>query len=101
MQDILLASPVFQQADAQYLRAADFLELRDEIRQRCRWPKRLITVTVPTRLDDGSLRIFFAHRVQHHLSRGPVKGGLRYHPGVDIGEVAALASWMTWKCALA
>jgi glutamate dehydrogenase (NAD(P)+) len=101
MQDILLASPVFHQADAQYARAADFLELRDEIRQRCRWPKRLITVTVPTRLDDGSLRIFFAHRVQHHLSRGPVKGGLRYHPSVDIGEVAALASWMTWKCALA
>ena len=101
MQDILLASPVFHQADAQYERAADFLELRDEIRQRCRWPKRLITVTVPTRMDDGSLRIFFAHRVQHHLSRGPVKGGLRYHPSVDIGEVAALASWMTWKCALA
>lgn len=100
MQDILLASPVFRQAAAQFDRAADFLELRADTRERCKWPKRLITVTVPTRMDDGTLRIFFAHRVQHHLSRGPVKGGLRYHPGVDIGEVAALASWMTWKCAL-
>jgi glutamate dehydrogenase (NAD(P)+) len=100
MQDILLASPVFQQAAAQFDRAAEFLGLRPETRERCKWPKRLITVSVPTRMDDGSLRIFFAHRVQHHLSRGPVKGGLRYHPSVDIGEVAALASWMTWKCAL-
>jgi glutamate dehydrogenase (NAD(P)+) len=101
MQEILLASPVFQQANAQFDRAADFLQLRPDTRERCKWPKRLITVTVPIRMDDGSLRIFFAHRVQHHLSRGPVKGGLRYHPSVDIGEVAALASWMTWKCALA
>jgi glutamate dehydrogenase (NAD(P)+) len=100
MQEILLASPVFRQAAAQYDRAADFLNLRADTRERCKWPKRLITVSVPIRMDDGSLRLFFAHRVQHHLSRGPVKGGLRYHPGVDIGEVAALASWMTWKCAL-
>ena len=100
MQDILLASPVFQMAAAQYDRAADFLELRADTRERCKWPKRLITISVPVRMDDGSLRMFFGHRVQHHLSRGPVKGGLRYHPSVDIGEVAALASWMTWKCAL-
>lgn len=101
MQDILLASPVFKMAAAQYDRAADFLELRADTRERCKWPKRIISVTVPVRMDDGALRVFFAHRVQHHLSRGPVKGGLRYHPSVDIGEVAALASWMTWKCALA
>jgi glutamate dehydrogenase (NAD(P)+) len=100
MQDILLASPVFQQAAAQFDRAAEFLGLRADTRERCKWPKRIITVSVPIRMDDGSLRMFFGHRVQHHLSRGPVKGGLRYHPSVDIGEVAALASWMTWKCAL-
>lgn len=100
MKEILLASPVFQQAAAQFDRAADFLQVREEIRERCKWPKRLITVSVPIRMDNGSLHMFFAHRVQHHLSRGPVKGGLRYHPSVDIGEVAALASWMTWKCAL-
>lgn len=101
MQEMLLASPVFKQAAAQYDRAADFLSLRADTRERCKWPKRVISVSVPVRMDDGTLKMFFAHRVQHHLSRGPVKGGLRYHPSVDIGEVAALASWMTWKCALA
>ncbi len=100
MQEVLLGNPVFAMAAAQFDRAADFLELRTEIRERCKWPKRLITVSVPTRMDDGSLRIFHGHRVQHHLSSGPVKGGLRYHPSVNLGEVAALATWMTWKCAL-
>ncbi len=100
MQDILLANPVFNMAASQFDRAADHLNLRPDTRERCKWPKRLITVTVPVRLDDGGLKVFFAHRVQHHLSRGPVKGGLRYHPSVELGEVAALATWMTWKCAL-
>ena len=100
MQDLLLTSPVFQMALTQFDRAADHLNLRADIRERCKWPKRLITVSMPVRMDDGSLRMFFGHRVQHHLSRGPVKGGLRYHPSVNLGEVAALATWMTWKCAL-
>ncbi len=100
MQKILLDNPVFKMAASQFDRAADHLNLRVETRERCKWPKRLITVTVPVRLDNGGLKIFFAHRVQHHLSRGPVKGGLRYHPSVELGEVAALATWMTWKCAL-
>ena len=60
----------------------------------------VISVTVPVKLDSGRVEVFFAHRVQHHLTRGPVKGGLRYHPAVDLGEVAALAMWMNWKCAL-
>lgn len=101
MQDLLLANPVFEMAATQFDRAADHLGLKTDIRERCKWPKRLITVSIPVRMDDGALRMFFAHRVQHHLSRGPVKGGLRYHPSVDLGEVAALAMWMTWKCALA
>src|SRR5439155_10570423 len=100
MQEYLLANPVFRMAAQQFDRAADHLNLRADTRERCKWPKRLITVSVPVRLDNGELRVFFAHRVQHHLSRGPVKGGLRYHPAVDLGEVAALATWMTWKCAL-
>jgi glutamate dehydrogenase (NAD(P)+) len=100
MQKILLDNPVFKMAASQFDRAADHLNLRPETRERCKWPKRLITVSVPVRLDDGGLKVFFAHRVQHHLSRGPVKGGLRYHPSVELGEVAALATWMTWKCAL-
>ncbi|MCH7227668.1 Glu/Leu/Phe/Val dehydrogenase [Haloferula sp. A504] len=96
----LLKNPVFAMAAEQFDQVADFLELDDDIRERCKWPKRLITVTVPVRHDDGSTRVYFGHRVQHHLSRGPVKGGLRYHPDVDLGEVAALAMWMNWKCAL-
>lgn len=100
MQDTLLANPVFHMAAAQFDRAADFLNIRPDTRERCKWPKRLISVTVPVRMDDGTLKMFYGHRVQHHLSRGPVKGGLRYHPSVNVGEVAALACWMTWKCAL-
>jgi glutamate dehydrogenase (NAD(P)+) len=100
MRDELLRNPVFAMAATQFDGVADFLDLSDELRERCKWPKRLITVTVPIRRDDGSTQVFFGHRVQHHLTRGPVKGGLRYHPAVDLGEVAALAMWMNWKCAL-
>lgn len=100
MRDDLLKNPVFAMAAEQFDRVADFLNLTDDIRERCKWPKRLITVTVPIKRDHGTTEIFFGHRVQHHLTRGPVKGGLRYHPAVDLGEVAALAMWMNWKCAL-
>lgn len=100
MRDDLLRNPTFAMAARQFDDVADFLGLADDLRERCKWPKRVITVSVPVRMDDGSTRIFFGHRVQHHLTRGPVKGGLRYHPGVDLGEVAALAMWMNWKCAL-
>jgi glutamate dehydrogenase (NAD(P)+) len=100
MKEALLQSPIFAMAAQQFDEVADFMELSEEIRERCKWPKRLITVTMPVHMDDGSTRVFFGHRVQHHLSRGPVKGGLRYHPAVDLGEVAALAMWMNWKCAL-
>ncbi|MFD2255174.1 Glu/Leu/Phe/Val dehydrogenase [Luteolibacter algae] len=100
MREELLKNPVFSMAIEQFDRVADFLQLSPEIRERCKWPKRIITVTVPIRKDDGTTEVYFGHRVQHHLTRGPVKGGLRYHPDVDVGEVAALAMWMNWKCAL-
>ena len=100
MRDELLRNPVFAMAATQFDLVADFLNLNDELRERTKWPKRLITVTVPIRHDDGSVKVYFGHRVQHNLTRGPVKGGLRYHPKVDLGEVAALAMWMNWKCAL-
>ena len=100
MKEALLKDPVFGMAAEQFDRVADFLELDAEVRERCKWPKRLITVTLPVTMDDGRTEVFFGHRVQHHLSRGPVKGGLRFHPNVNIGEVAALAMWMNWKCAL-
>lgn len=100
MRDELLRNPVFAMAARQFDGVADFLGLDDELRERCKWPKRLITVTVPIRHDNGSTKVYFGHRVQFHLTRGPVKGGLRFHPRVDLGEVAALAMWMNWKCAL-
>lgn len=100
MREELLANPVFAMAVSQFDRVAEFLKLPADIRERCKWPKRIITVTVPIRRDDGTTEVFFGHRVQHHLTRGPVKGGLRYHPDVNVGEVAALAMWMNWKCAL-
>lgn len=100
MRDMLLQNPVFSMAAEQFDRVADFLDLTEDLRERCKWPKRIITVTVPIRRDDGSTEVLFGHRVQHHLTRGPTKGGLRYHPSVDIGEITALAMWMTWKCAL-
>jgi glutamate dehydrogenase (NAD(P)+) len=100
MRDSLLANPVFAMAAEQFDQVADFLNLSEDLRERCKWPKRFITVTVPIRRDDGSTEVFFGHRVQHHLTRGPTKGGLRYHPSVDLGEITALAMWMTWKCAL-
>lgn len=100
MRQTLLQNPVFAMAAEQFDQVADFLNLSEDLRERCKWPKRIITVTVPIRRDDGSTEVFFGHRVQHHLTRGPTKGGLRYHPSVDLGEITALAMWMTWKCAL-
>lgn len=100
MRKTLLQNPVFAMAAEQFDKVADFLDLSEDLRERCKWPKRFITVTVPIRRDDGSTEVFFGHRVQHHLTRGPTKGGLRYHPSVDLGEITALAMWMTWKCAL-
>ncbi|BDS07477.1 glutamate dehydrogenase [Oceaniferula spumae] len=100
MKNDLMANDVFKMASTQFDRAADYLDLDESVRERCKWPKRLITVTVPIQRDSGETEVFFGYRVQHHLSRGPVKGGLRFHPNVTLGEVAALAMWMNWKCAL-
>lgn len=91
---------MFAMAAEQFDRVAEFLNIDPNLRERCKWPKRFITVTVPIRRDDGRTELFLGHRVQHHHTRGPVKGGLRFHPDVDLGEVTALAMWMTWKCAL-
>lgn len=79
---------------------ADHLEIPEVQRDRVKLPKRSMTVALPIQLDNGSVKVFTGYRVQHHLTLGPTKGGLRYHPDVEIGEVAALAMWMSWKCAL-
>jgi glutamate dehydrogenase (NAD(P)+) len=90
----------FHIAQQQFDTAAELLNLPDGIRAVLRVPQRELTVNFPVKMDDGSTEMFTGYRVQHNLGRGPVKGGIRYHPQVDIDEVRALAMWMTWKCAL-
>ena len=80
--------------------AANALELHSDVREMIKYPERILTVTVPVRMDDGHIHRFEAHRVQHSSVRGPAKGGIRYHPQVTLDEVKALATWMTWKCAV-
>jgi glutamate dehydrogenase (NAD(P)+) len=87
-------------AQKQFDRAADHLGLDPGVRDVLRKPKRQLIVSIPVRMDDGSIRVFQGYRVQHSIARGPSKGGIRYHPGVTLDEVKALAMWMTWKCAV-
>jgi glutamate dehydrogenase (NAD(P)+) len=97
----IYSGPVFEMARTQFHRIADYLEIPADERDRLLYPKRAITVACPIHRDDGRLTVFQGFRVQHHLTLGPTKGGTRFAPSVDIGEVAALAVWMSWKCALA
>jgi len=80
--------------------AADHLHLDPGIREKLKWPKRELTVHFPVKMDDGTIKVFVGHRVQHNVTRGPAKGGIRYHPDVTLEEVRALAALMTWKCAV-
>ena len=96
-----LDTPTFRLAVAQFDQAADTMELDPNLRERLKLPQRSLIVSVPIRMDDGRVEVYTGYRVQHDSSRGPTKGGIRYHPDVNLGEVAALAMWMTWKCALA
>jgi glutamate dehydrogenase (NAD(P)+) len=90
----------WQVAQEQFDLAADRLELDPSIRRVLRRPRRELTVSVPVRMDDGSTHVFEGYRVHHNITRGPAKGGIRYHPDVTLDEVRALAMWMTWKCAV-
>jgi len=96
-----LNTQTFQLAVAQFDQASEMMHLDPNLRQRLKLPERSLIVSIPVRLDSGTVKVFTGYRVQHDSSRGPSKGGIRYHPDVDLGEVAALAMWMTWKCALA
>ena len=89
----------FEIAQRQFDTAAEKLGLDDGMRQVLRNPKRQLIVSIPTLMDDGSVRVYEGYRVQHNIARGPAKGGIRYHPKVTLDEVKALAFWMTWKCA--
>jgi glutamate dehydrogenase (NAD(P)+) len=92
--------PTFRMACQQFDLVADYLQIPPAERDRLKYPKRSMVVALPIHRDDGSTHVFTGYRVQHHLTLGPTKGGLRYHPDVTLGEVAALAMWMSWKCAL-
>ncbi|HSS16113.1 MAG TPA: Glu/Leu/Phe/Val dehydrogenase [Candidatus Dormibacteraeota bacterium] len=91
---------VFQMACDQFQVIADYLSINENDRERLMYPKRAIAVTLPVHMDDGSTRTYQGYRVQHHLTLGPTKGGTRFAPSLSMGETAALAMWMSWKCAL-
>lgn len=93
-------SPASEMAIRQFDVAAERLNLDPNVAGRLRRPDRALIVSVPTRMDDGSVHVFTGYRVQHNDVLGPFKGGIRYHPDVNLGEVSALAMWMTWKCSL-
>jgi glutamate dehydrogenase (NAD(P)+) len=93
-------SPANEMAVQQFDIAAAKLNLDANVAVRLRRPDRAMIVSVPTRMDDGRVNVFTGYRVQHNDVLGPFKGGVRYHPAVGLGEVSALAMWMTWKCSL-
>jgi len=98
--DISIPISVFGNVMKQFDAAAGKLKLDPSLREFMKVPRRSTIVNLPVQMDDGSFRIFTAYRVQHSIARGPAKGGIRYHPDVTLDEVQALASWMTFKCAV-
>lgn len=98
--DITIPISVFGNVMKQFDAAAKKLKLDPSLLEFIKMPRRSTIVNLPVKMDDGSFRMFKAYRVQHSVARGPAKGGVRYHPDVTLDEVQALASWMTWKCAV-
>jgi glutamate dehydrogenase (NAD(P)+) len=96
-----VTTSAWESALAQLDEAASIMNLDPGVHDVLRNPKRSLTVAVPIRLDSGLAKVFTGYRVHHNTTRGPSKGGIRYHPTVDLDEVKALAMWMTWKCAIA
>jgi glutamate dehydrogenase (NAD(P)+) len=90
----------FRIAQIQFDMAAEVLKLDQGLRQVLRTPKRILEVSLPTKMDNGQLKVLTGFRVQHNVSRGPGKGGIRFHPNVTLDEIKALAAWMTWKTAV-
>jgi glutamate dehydrogenase (NAD(P)+) len=93
-------TPLFRQALTQFEQALPYADVAPEIAERLRSPERSLVVSIPVRLDDDSWTVFPGYRVQHSSVLGPTKGGIRYDENVSLGECAALAMWMTWKCSL-
>jgi glutamate dehydrogenase (NAD(P)+) len=97
---VATAPNIWAIAQSQFDHAAEQLDLDPGLRRVLRVPKRELTVNFPVTMDDGRVEVFTGYRVQHNVSRGPAKGGIRYHQDVTLDEVRALAMWMTWKCAV-
>ncbi len=91
---------LFESCSKQLLSAIEKLEIDENVKEQLKHPKRIVQVTIPITMDDGRVKTFLGYRVQYNTSRGPTKGGIRYHPEVTMDEVKALAAWMTWKCAI-
>ncbi|MFQ5893149.1 MAG: Glu/Leu/Phe/Val dehydrogenase [Nitrospinota bacterium] len=94
------ASPLFEATVAQFRAIAEEMELDPNMVARFSHPQRSLVVTFPVLMEDGGVQSFYGYRVQHTLTLGPTKGGIRFHPEVGLGEVSALAMMMTWKCGL-
>ena len=95
-----IMTPTFVMAQEQLEKVGNLLNIEQAIIERLKYPRKTLIVSVPIQMDDGTTKCFTGYRVQHDLTRGPSKGGIRYYPDVDLGEVSALAMWMTWKCAV-
>lgn len=91
----------FQMAQKQFDHVAGLLNLDPQICEMLRWPMREFKFMIPVHMNDGTIRVFFGYRVQHNDARGPAKGGIRFHPSETLDTVRALATWMTWKTAVA
>jgi glutamate dehydrogenase (NAD(P)+) len=98
--DLEWETPLYRTALAQYEQALPHAHVEDLVAERLRYPERSLVVSIPVKLDSGKYAVFPGYRVQHSTVLGPTKGGVRYDPEVSLGECAALAMWMTWKCAL-
>ena len=96
-----MANNVYQNVQKQFDKAADLIDLDPDVRAILEKPTNELVINFPVKLGDGKVKMFTGYRVQHNDALGPFKGGLRYHPQVEINEVRALATWMTWKCAIA
>jgi glutamate dehydrogenase (NADP+) len=94
-----MSSTLLSDANQRLEKALQYVTIHEDAIERLKYPKASLTVSIPVRMDDGSLRVFQGYRVRYDDSRGPTKGGIRFHPGVTLDEVQSLAFWMTFKCA--
>jgi len=92
--------PIYENAQKQFLKAAEIMNLDSNVGNFLLWPQRILEVHFPVVMDDGRVEMFEGYRVHHNTAKGPAKGGIRYHPDTNLDEVASLAFWMTWKCAV-